>query len=137
MTVHIDVHQLDQFVLWGSAVTFLAILAVRLSSRTKLPSLLLYLLMGVLIGESGLGIGFEDAELAHTLGFAALILILAEGGLTTTWDDVKPSMKLGLSLATHILWPSPLAFFSLLGDVAAFVYILDVKPALSAVTRRR
>lgn len=96
----IDVHQLDVFVLWGSAVTFLAILAVRVSSRTKLPSLLLYLLMGVAIGEAGLGIGFEDAELAHTLGFAALILILAEGGLTTTWADVKPSMKLGLSLAT-------------------------------------
>ena len=36
--MHIDVHQLDVFVLWGSAVTFLAILAVRVSSRTRLPS---------------------------------------------------------------------------------------------------
>ena len=96
----LDVHQLDVFVLWGSAVTFLAILAVRVSSRTKLPSLLLYLLMGVGLGESGLGIGFDDAQLAHALGFAALIVILAEGGLTTAWQDVKPSMKLGLSLAT-------------------------------------
>ncbi|QIG44955.1 potassium/proton antiporter [Nocardioides anomalus] len=96
----IDVHQLDVFVLWGSAVIFVAILAVRVSSRTRLPSLLLYLLMGVAIGEAGLGIGFEDAELAHSLGFAALIVILAEGGLTTTWRDLRPSMKLGLSLAT-------------------------------------
>ncbi len=96
----IDVHQLDVFVLWGSAVTFLAILAVRVSSRTRLPSLLLYLLMGVALGESGLGIGFEDAELAHAMGFAALIVILAEGGLTTPWADVRPSMRLGLSLAT-------------------------------------
>ena len=48
-----------------------------------LPSLLIYLLMGVLLGEAGLGIQFEDAELAHALGFAALVLILAEGGLTT------------------------------------------------------
>jgi potassium/hydrogen antiporter len=96
----LDVHQLDVFVLWGSAVTFLAILAVRVSSRTKLPSLLLYLLMGVAIGESGLGIGFEDAELAHSLGFAALIVILAEGGLTTPWRDIRPSLRLGLSLAT-------------------------------------
>ena len=47
--------------------------------------LLLYLLMGVALGESGLGIGFEDAELAHALGFAALVVILAEGGLTTPW----------------------------------------------------
>jgi len=98
--VHIDVHELDVFVLWGSVITFLAILAVRVSSRTRLPSLLLYLLMGVAIGEAGLGVGFEDAELAHALGFAALVVILAEGGLTTTWSDVRPSMRLGLSLAT-------------------------------------
>src|SRR4051795_3191140 len=97
----LDVHQLDVFVLWGSAVTFLAILAVRVSSRTRLPSLLLYLLMGVALGESGLfGIGFENAELAHALGFLALVVILAEGGLTTSWPDLRPSMRLGVSLAT-------------------------------------
>jgi cell volume regulation protein A len=96
----IDVHQLDVFVLWGSAVTFLAILAVRVSSRTRLPSLLLYLMMGVALGESGLGIGFEDAELAHAMGFAALVVILAEGGLTTPWNELRPSIRLGVSLAT-------------------------------------
>ena len=96
----IDIHQLDVFLLWGSAVTFLAILAVRVSSRTRLPSLLLYLAMGVAIGESGLGIGFEDAQLAHAMGFAALVVILAEGGLTTPWADVRPSMRMGISLAT-------------------------------------
>jgi cell volume regulation protein A len=96
----IDVHQLDVFVLWGSAVTFLAILAVRVSSRTRLPSLLLYLLMGVALGEAGLGIGFEDAELAHAMGFAALVVILAEGGLTTPWHEIRPSLRLGVSLAT-------------------------------------
>ncbi len=95
-----DVHQLDTFLLVGSAVTFLAILAVRLSSGIGLPSLLIYLLMGVALGEQGLGIEFEDAELAHALGFAALAIILAEGGLTTSWREAKPSMRLGLSLAT-------------------------------------
>ncbi len=95
-----DVHQLDLFLLVGAGVTLSAILAVRLSSRAGLPSLLLYLLMGVLLGESFIGIGFENAELAHALGFAALALILAEGGLTTSWESVRPSMRLGLSLAT-------------------------------------
>ncbi len=95
-----DVHQLDLFVLVGAGVTLLAILAVRLSSRAGLPSLLLYLLMGVALGENFVGITFENAELAHALGFAALALILAEGGLTTSWDAVRPSMRLGLSLAT-------------------------------------
>ena len=94
------VHELDQFVLYGAAVILLAILAVRLSSRAGLPSLLLYLLIGVGLGEKGLGIGFDDAQLAHALGFAALIVILSEGGLTTPWPDVKPSMRLGATLAT-------------------------------------
>jgi len=98
--VTFDVHQLDEFVLVGAGVTLLAILAVRLSSRAGLPSLLLYLLMGVLLGENFIGIGFENAELAHALGFAALALILAEGGLTTSWESVRPSMRLGVSLAT-------------------------------------
>jgi len=95
-----DVHQLDVFLLVGAGVTLLAILAVRVSYRAGLPSLLLYLLMGVALGENGIGIGFENAEAAHALGFAALGLILAEGGLTTNWSEVKPSMRLGVSLAT-------------------------------------
>jgi potassium/hydrogen antiporter len=99
-TVSFDVHQLDTFLLIGAGVTLLAILAVRVSTRAGLPSLLLYLLMGVALGESGLGIGFENAELAHALGFAALAIILAEGGLTTSWREVRPSVSLGLSLAT-------------------------------------
>lgn len=95
-----DVHELDTFVLVGSAVTFLAILAVRVSSRAGLPSLLIYLLMGVALGEAGLGVQFENAELAHSLGFAALAVILAEGGLTTSWREARSSMRLAVSLAT-------------------------------------
>ena len=96
-----DVHQLDVVVLVGSAVTILAILAVRLSSRAGLPSLLIYLAMGVVLGEAGPGqITFDNADVAQALGFAALAIILAEGGLTTSWRDFRPSMPIGLSLAT-------------------------------------
>lgn len=95
-----DVHQLDTFVLVGSAVILCAILAVRFFSSAGLPTLLVFLLMGVALGESGLGIQFEDAELAHALGFAALALILAEGGLSTQWGEVRSAMRLGASLAT-------------------------------------
>ena len=95
-----DVHQLDHVVLVGSAVTLLAILAVRLSSRAGLPSLLIYLLMGVALGEAGAGISFVDPEVAHALGFGALAVILAEGGLTTHWPEIRPVMRLGVSLAT-------------------------------------
>lgn len=95
-----DVHQLDTFLFIGAAVTLLAILAVRVSSRAGLPSLLLYLMIGVLLGESVAGIGFEDYALAHALGFGALVLILGEGGLTTDLGQVRDSLRLGAVLAT-------------------------------------
>ena len=97
----LDVHQLDQILLVCTGVLLLAILAVRLSVGMGLPSLLVYLLMGVLLGEGGpVGLQFENAELAHALGFAALVVILAEGGLTTPWPKIRPVMRMGLSLAT-------------------------------------
>ena len=82
VTVTFDVHQLDQVLLVGAAVMLIAILAVRASVRIGLPSLLLYLLMGVLLGESALGVNLTDPDVAHALGFAALVVILAEGGFT-------------------------------------------------------
>jgi cell volume regulation protein A len=100
VSVSFDAHQLDSVLLVGSAVMLVAILAVRVSVRAGLPSLLVYLLMGVLLGEAGLGIEFGDANVAHALGFAALVVILAEGGLTTHWPDIRPAMPLGAALAT-------------------------------------
>jgi hypothetical protein len=51
----------------------------------------------------------------------------------------KPAwlLILGLVVASSLLWSSPLGLFSIVGTVAAFVYLLDVKPALASVTRRR
>ena len=94
------VAQLDQFLFFGTVVLLLAVLAVRASVRLGLPSLLLYLAMGVALGEAGFGVRFDNAELAHALGFAALVLILTEGGLTTRWSEVRTAMLPGLVLAT-------------------------------------
>jgi cell volume regulation protein A len=96
----LDVDTLDQVLLVGAAVLLLSILAVRLSVGFGLPTLLVYLMIGVALGESGLGLEFDNAEIAHALGFAALILILAEGGLTTPWPEIRPVIRLGVSLAT-------------------------------------
>jgi len=74
--------------------------AARLSVRSGLPSLLLYLGIGVAIGESGLGIQFESAELTQVLGYCALVLILAEGGLTTSWEGVRHSIAPATVLST-------------------------------------
>ena len=95
-----DVDSLDQMLLVGSVIVLLAVLAVRASVRVGLPSLLIYLAMGIVLGESVLGVRFDDASTAQALGFAALVVILTEGGLTTKWSEVRPSLGLGLALAT-------------------------------------
>ena len=84
-----------------SAVVLLAgVLAVRISSRAGLPSLLLYLAIGLAIGEAGLGLLFSDAELTQVLGSLALGIILAEGGFTTRWTVIRPVVSLAVVLAT-------------------------------------
>jgi cell volume regulation protein A len=84
----------------GAAVVLVAVFAVRISVRLGLPSLLLYLAIGVAIGEAGLGIRFDNASLTQALGLAALVLILTEGGLTTRWSEVRPALGLGMALST-------------------------------------
>jgi hypothetical protein len=51
----------------------------------------------------------------------------------------KPAwlLILGLTVATALVWPSVIGLLSIVGIVAAFVYLLDVRPALASVTRRR
>ncbi len=93
-----DVETLDRALLIGAGVLGLAIVAVRLSARIGLPSLLAYLVIGVVLGSVGLR--FDDAAAAHALGFAALVVILTEGGLTTRWSDVRSAMPLGVLLST-------------------------------------
>ena len=53
----------------GAAVLLVAVLAVRISTRLGLPSLLLYLGIGVAIGEDGLGLRFDNAALSQTPGW--------------------------------------------------------------------
>ncbi|WP_433263701.1 potassium/proton antiporter [Actinosynnema sp. CS-041913] len=84
----------------GAAVLLVSVIAVRVSIKLGLPSLLLYLGIGVLLGEAVVGIQFEDADLTRSLGTAALVLILTEGGLTTRWSSVKPALGLGIALST-------------------------------------
>ncbi len=84
----------------GAAVLLVGVFAVTASVRLGLPSLLLYLAIGILLGESVLGIQFSDAALTESIGLAALVLILVEGGLTTRWEAVRPSLGLGIALST-------------------------------------
>ena len=93
-------NSLSQALLVGSITLIVCIVAIRFSVRTGLPSLLIYLGVGLAIGESGLGIDYSDAQLTQVLGYAALILILAEGGLTTRWSSIRRALAPAALLAT-------------------------------------
>ncbi|WP_181311116.1 potassium/proton antiporter [Nocardioides campestrisoli] len=88
-------------VIGGAALVLLTgVAAVRVSARAGLPSLLLYLVIGLAIGEAGLGLQFEDLELTMVLSTLALAVILAEGGFSTRWDVIRPVVGLAGMLAT-------------------------------------
>jgi potassium/hydrogen antiporter len=91
---------LEVVALAAAGVVLVGVAAVRISSKLGLPSLLLYLGIGVAIGEDGLGLRFDDAALSQTLGLAALVVILTEGGLTTRWSAVRPALPLAVVLST-------------------------------------
>src|SRR6195952_4728909 len=85
----------------ASLVLLLALVAVRLSRRFGTPTLLLYLGIGMVLGIDSFGIiDLSNPLLTEQLGFVALVFILAEGGLTTRWENVRPALGLGISLAT-------------------------------------
>ncbi|MFI1764229.1 potassium/proton antiporter [Streptomyces sp. NPDC020800] len=96
----LTVHHLDKLLLVCSVVLLVAVAAVRISSRSGLPSLLVYLGIGVLMGQDGIGnIHFANAELTQVIGYAALVVILAEGGLSTKWKEIEPALPAASTLA--------------------------------------
>nr|WP_039935122.1 potassium/proton antiporter [Streptomyces viridochromogenes] len=96
----LTIHHLNQLLLVCSLVLLVAVAAVRISSRSGLPSLLVYLGIGVAMGQDGVGdIHFDNAELTQVIGYAALVVILAEGGLGTKWKEIEPVMPAATTLA--------------------------------------
>ncbi|MYV57681.1 potassium/proton antiporter [Streptomyces sp. SID3212] len=97
----LTVHQLNELLLICSLVLLIAVAAVRISSRSGLPSLLLYLGIGIAIGQDGIfNVKFDNAELTQVIGYAALVVILAEGGLGTKWKEVAPALPMAVVLST-------------------------------------
>ncbi|HEX4834443.1 MAG TPA: potassium/proton antiporter [Trebonia sp.] len=84
----------------GAGTVIAAIIAARAAHTAGLPALLVFLGLGLALGESGAGIAFSDARTAEILGLSALVLILAEGGLTTHWSHARPALAGALLLST-------------------------------------
>jgi cell volume regulation protein A len=92
--------QLYLVLLAGGLVLLASIVATRAATTVGLPALLLFLGVGVILGEDGLGLHFENYLLADHLGTVALAIILIEGGLTTKFSDVRRVLAPAGMLAT-------------------------------------
>lgn len=92
--------QVEIILLVLAILFFISILAGKASSRFGVPSLLLFLSVGMMFGSDGLGIQFENIQIAQTIGTVALCIILFSGGMDTKINEIKPIFFPGVILAT-------------------------------------
>src|SRR4051812_50155827 len=91
----------EQLILVAGALLATGILASLLANRVRVPSLALFLGLGMLIGSDGLGwIAFGDYRLERSIGTIALALILFDGGLRGGFGEIRPVLGPAVSLAT-------------------------------------
>lgn len=90
----------ENLLLLASVLVFVAVLITKVGVKLGAPSLLLFLLLGMLVGSEGLGLKFEDYEIAESIGHFAMTVILFTGGFETVLSETKPVMKRGIMLST-------------------------------------
>jgi cell volume regulation protein A len=99
------------------------IAAAKVADRVRVPGLLLFVALGILLGSEGIGgVEFNDAELTRTLGTIGLVLILFEGGLTAGWKEIRPVVGAAVSLAVL----GTLLTALLAGFAATWLFDLDL-----------
>ncbi|MDP1570767.1 MAG: potassium/proton antiporter [Vicinamibacterales bacterium] len=84
-----------------AVLLLLGVFLSKTSSRIGVPSLLLFLGLGMLAGSDGpVGIAFDDFALAQQVGIVALAFILFSGGASTGWAGIRRVLVPGVALAT-------------------------------------
>ncbi|MBL7962901.1 MAG: potassium/proton antiporter [Flavobacteriales bacterium] len=92
---------IENILLVGSLLLFVSIIVGKTSYKFGVPTLLLFLTIGMLAGSDGIGgIQFADPKAAQFIGVVALNFILFSGGLDTQWNAVKPILWQGVVLST-------------------------------------
>ena len=90
----------ENLLLLCSILIFAAVLVTKVGARYGVPSLLLFLLLGMLAGADGLGVRFEDYEAAESIGHFAMTIILFTAGLETSLAETKPVLRQGALLSS-------------------------------------
>ncbi|MFC6861791.1 potassium/proton antiporter [Zunongwangia atlantica] len=85
----------------GSILLFISILVGKTSYKFGVPTLILFLSVGMLAGKEGFGgIEFDNLKIAQFTGIVALNFILFSGGLDTNWKSIRPILGQGVVLST-------------------------------------
>lgn len=96
-----EILESNQFIMLMALLLIVSIIVTKFSSRLGVPSLVLFIAVGMLVGTDGLGfIYFDNPEIAQLVGVIALIIILFEGGMLTKWKDIRPVVAPSIALAT-------------------------------------
>ena len=90
----------EHLLLLFSILIFAAVLVTKVGSRYGVPSLLLFLLLGMVAGEDVLGVRFDDFKLAESIGHFAMTIILFTAGLETSIHETRPVLRQGMLLST-------------------------------------
>ena len=91
----------DNILLVGSLLLLISVVAGKTTGRLGVPTLIFFLIVGILAGSEGIGgIKFDNAEVAQFIGVTALNFILFSGGLDTHWQSIKPVLWRGITLST-------------------------------------
>lgn len=100
LPIQFDNFTLDFVLVFSSLLLVVSVLLSRISSKFGLPSLLLFLVLGMLAGSDGPGnIPFDNYKIAFAVGSVCLAFIIFDGGLRTSWSSVRPILPTGISLS--------------------------------------
>src|SRR5690606_25449600 len=92
---------LNTGLLIGSILLAISIFLSKSSAKFGMPILVLFMSIGMMVGDEGLGIiHYENYELTHSLSLVAICIIIFSGGLSTKWENVKPVLGRGICLST-------------------------------------
>lgn len=90
----------ENILLLGAILVFCSILISKTGHKFGIPSLLLFLIVGMLFGSDGLGLQFGNAGQAQFIGMMALSIILFSGGVDTKIKEIRPVLTPGILLST-------------------------------------
>lgn len=91
---------MENILFLGSVLIFFSILMTKVSHKFGIPTLLIFLFLGMIFGSDGLGLHFYSVEQAQFIGIIALSIILFTGGMDTKIKQIRPIMAQGLLLST-------------------------------------